>query len=254
MTGFVNFAELKQRTSIEDVLQALGLLSQLKGNGQQLRGKCPLHRSGGNREFVVTPAKNVWYCFGECQAGGDQLELYAKVKGIGVKEAAKELAGRMFTPPPAPEPEDEEEDGAADDGLSPLPYLDPHHPMLASLDITPATARAFQAGYAKKGIMRGRLAIPFHDGTGKLLAYVGVKKDEPDLYPKGFKPAEHIFNAHRIYAAERLHVTYRPIGVLKVFQQGMTNAIALCTPYTRVELNRLAQFMFRKHIDEVVFF
>ena len=67
------------------------------------------------------------------------------------------------------------------------------------------TAEAFGAGYAPKGIMRGRLAIPIHDRDGKLLAYCGrtVKDESPTLtFPNGFDPAAVIFNAHRIGGGE----------------------------------------------------
>ena len=49
--------------------------------------------------------------------------------------------------------------------------------------LTEETCQAFGAGYAPKGIMRGRLAIPIHDWGGALVAYCGraVEDESPTL-------------------------------------------------------------------------
>jgi hypothetical protein len=49
--------------------------------------------------------------------------------------------------------------------------------------VSPKTAAHFGAGFAPKGIMRGRFAIPVHVSTGILLAYCGraVKDESPVL-------------------------------------------------------------------------
>ena len=43
------------------------------------------------------------------------------------------------------------------------------------------TAEAFGAGYAPKGIMRGRFAIPLRDREGTLIAYCGRTVKDVDL-------------------------------------------------------------------------
>jgi hypothetical protein len=81
------------------------------------------------------------------------------------------------------------------------------------LGVSPETATAFGAGYAPKGIMRGRLAIPIHDRAGKLLAYCGraVKNESPVLsFPNGFDPAGVIFNSHRLVTGE-LYIVRDPV-------------------------------------------
>jgi len=65
----------------------------------------------------------------------------------------------------------------------------------------PETAAHFGAGFASKGIMRGRFAIPVHDPAGILLAYCGraVKDESPLLlFPNGFDPRIAIFDANRM--------------------------------------------------------
>ncbi len=73
MSTGIDFAELKQRVGIEQVIQMLGL--RVKQNGHQLRGACPICKEGGDRAFVVTPAKGLYYCFGTCRKGGDMIAL-----------------------------------------------------------------------------------------------------------------------------------------------------------------------------------
>ena len=80
---FVDFAALKQRVRIEDVLPELGL--EMKQHAGQWRGPCPACRSGGNRALVVTPDDDVHvgiYHLGEevdaaqCQGGGTDEAMF----------------------------------------------------------------------------------------------------------------------------------------------------------------------------------
>jgi hypothetical protein len=65
--------------------------------------------------------------------------------------------------------------------LRPLEYLQPEHKGVQAV--------AWGAGYAPKGSMRGRFAIPIHDRGGTLLACCGLKGERPTLtFPNGFDP------------------------------------------------------------------
>jgi DNA primase len=86
----VDFKALRQRVPIERVLDMLGI--QLKKTGAQLRGSCPICSSTSDRCFVVTPGLNRFWCFGDCQGGGDVIELVARVKQTSHKDAAHLLA------------------------------------------------------------------------------------------------------------------------------------------------------------------
>jgi hypothetical protein len=116
-------------------------------------------------------------------------------------------------------------------GLDPLTYLQPEHPAVQALRISPETASHFGAGYAPKGIMRGRLAIPIHDANGQLLAYCGRavgKESQTLIFPSGFIPAEVVFNAHRVVAGS-LYLMRDVVAVLKGFERGIDNSIAFLT-------------------------
>jgi DNA primase len=86
----VDFKALRQRIPIEQACVMLGIA--LKKAGAQLRGSCPICSHSSDRCFVVTPTLNRFWCFGECQAGGDVIELTARVRQLSHKEAAHFLA------------------------------------------------------------------------------------------------------------------------------------------------------------------
>jgi transposase len=91
----VDYAFLRQQITIEQVLKHLGHWDALRGNGQQLRGPCPLHPSAnpGGRTFSVNVPKNIFRCFhGECHAAGNALDLWAAYHHLPLHEAAVSLA------------------------------------------------------------------------------------------------------------------------------------------------------------------
>ena len=92
MSAYVDFKQLKDNVSIEQVVAMLNL--KPRKSGGQLRGRCPIHNGTTDREFVVTPAKGLFYCFGPC-GGGDLIALVAKVKDIPVRQAATLIAGHF---------------------------------------------------------------------------------------------------------------------------------------------------------------
>jgi putative transposase len=91
----VDFADLRKRVTMEQVLQRLGWLERLRG-GTQRRGPCPVHdRDGGperGRAFSVNLPRGVFRCFHpQCQAQGNTLDLWAAVHGLPLREAALHL-------------------------------------------------------------------------------------------------------------------------------------------------------------------
>lgn len=176
-----------------------------------------------------------------------------------MKEAAEFLATALAKPEiaspaspaktgPATVPENKKA------GLNPLTYLQPDHPAVQALGISPETAAHFGAGYASKGIMRGRLAIPIHDARGQLLAYCGrtVSVESPTLiFPNDFQPSEVIFNAHQV-RAEPLYLFSDPLQVLTASEGGIENAIAFLTDgISTQQLEMLASLMDERHCETV---
>lgn len=257
-TATLSFAEIKDNVSIEQALPLVGIA--LKKHGSQLRGVCPICKDGGDRAFVVTPAKGVYYCFGKCRAGGDMLTLVSRVKNCSVREAAEFIGASMGIPGKRSEaaatvPRDSSpQPRSGKEGLKPLEYLLSSHEAVQALGVMAETCGHFGAGFAPKGIMRGRLAIPIHDRAGTLLAYCGraVKEETPTLiFPNGFRPDTVIFNGHRIEQGDTIYVARDPLQVLLAFEHGVTNVVSFLGDITVDALHVLALLMDEKDVPSV---
>jgi DNA primase len=251
-TAFIDFVELKERVSIEQVVQMLDL--KLKKHGAQMRGPCPVH-GGGDRTFVVTPGRG-FYCFAEKQ-GGDQIALVSHVNAISAREAAGLIAERFMKMPEAAKPTEasaKATPSAQKGPLQPLSYLEAAHESVQALGVAPETAQAWGAGYAPKGIMRGRFAIPIHDREGVLLAYCGraVKGESPALlFPNGFDPHGVIFAAERVKSGP-LYLVRDPLQVLTAFEAGVENVVAFLTDgISAQQLEQLAALMDERKCESI---
>jgi DNA primase len=170
---FLNFEEIKAANPIGEVAEKLGL--NLNKSGASLRGKCPVCESSGDRNLVITPDKNVFFCF-TLGKGGDQLQLVSHVKGLGVKEAAAWLSGppKQDNPSKGNRSKEKDNGGEPSDGFKPLDYLVADHEAVIALGFEPGDADRLGIGYAPRGILRGKVAIPVRLANGKLAGYVGV--------------------------------------------------------------------------------
>jgi hypothetical protein len=82
----------------------------------------------------------------------------------------------------------------------------------------------FGSGYAGKGVLRGRYAVPVYGKDGTLLAYVGIavsKEQSPRLMFHNFDPGSAIFNAHRLAEGGDLIVCRDPLQVLLAVENGI---------------------------------
>ena len=86
----IDFARLKRDLPIEQVLDRYGV--SLKKSGRQLAGCCPIHGGSNPRAFVVSPEKNAWRCFADCDRGGSVIDLVVELEGVSPLEAARLLA------------------------------------------------------------------------------------------------------------------------------------------------------------------
>ncbi|WP_170162557.1 CHC2 zinc finger domain-containing protein [Methylocystis hirsuta] len=257
-TAQLSFSELKERVNIEQVLPLIGIT--LKRHQAQLRGVCPICKEGGDRALVVTPAKGLYYCFGKCRTGGDMISLVARVKDCSVREAAEFIAERMGitgsrSKAEATVPRDSSPQPlSGKEGLKPLEYLQPSHEAVQALGVAAETCEHFAAGFAPKGMMRGRLAIPIHDRAGALLAYCGrtVKDETPVLiFPKDFRPDTVIFNSHRIEQGDMIYVARDPLQVLQAYEHGVTNVVSFLGDITVDALHVLALLMDEKDVPSI---
>ncbi|MEU2662113.1 DNA primase [Micromonospora sp. NPDC007220] len=85
-----DIALVRERSSIADVIsETVTLRSAGSGN---LKGLCPFHDEK-SPSFNVSPARNVWYCFG-CGAGGDAIKFLMDAEHLSFVESVERLADR----------------------------------------------------------------------------------------------------------------------------------------------------------------
>jgi DNA primase len=88
---WVDFKAVKVAVTIEMVLYHCGVTG-LKKTGNELRGKCPIHRGANNKHFTVNLTKNVFKCFfAQCGAHGNVLDFVATMDQCSVRDAALKL-------------------------------------------------------------------------------------------------------------------------------------------------------------------
>lgn len=95
-------------TPIEKVKSYIAIVDVLRIDGIEYKpgklNKCPFHNDN-TPSMKIYPDTNSFYCFG-CQTGGDVLKYWMLSKGMGYKDAIKNLLDifRVDTPKDAPSP------------------------------------------------------------------------------------------------------------------------------------------------------
>jgi DNA primase len=213
---YVSFAEVKRNVTIPEVLEALEVTGQFTRKGDKLVGVCPLpqHQHGPkpNPEQFKADVKDgvwVWHCFGDCQRGGDVIELVKAITGhdnAHVRFWFAEKFGDRLTlgkpkktarpsaksckdeptderpqkespqTPPTP-PSDQPE---AEAPINPLGFrlnLDAGVPYLRERGLAAETVERYGLGLCGRGVLKGYVAIPVHRWPGEEgenpVAYLG---------------------------------------------------------------------------------
>lgn len=81
--------DIKARLTVEDVV---GAYVQLKKTGRSFKACCPFHAEK-NPSFVVSPEKQLAYCFG-CHKGGDIFTFVQEIEGVDFAGAVRILADK----------------------------------------------------------------------------------------------------------------------------------------------------------------
>lgn len=234
----------RSRVRIAQVLNALGRLHEFRVQGPRLIGPCPVHGGDNRHAFSVHRERNLWFCFTRCQRGGTVVDLVWLLSGRSWSRAARWLQQLAMATPD--DPSWETLAAPVRDYQAPAlfrPYtrrlgLDPAHPFFGKIDLAPNTLRHFEAGaWYGRGLLEGTVAVRLHDPDGNPLGYAGRRLDPgqardrgkwiwPPRYPKG----DSLWNWHRIDPASPsgLVVVESPWSVMKLWQAGITNAVALC--------------------------
>ena len=255
--GFIDFKELKRRTNIEAVVQMLGL--QMVQKGDQWRSPCPTCQRGGPRALAVNTTKQSFFCHASGNDYGDLIALVAHVRDISQQDAAKLITDHFGNSDTvhsvtvshrAPSPRRESPTGS----LRPLDYLEPEHEAVQALGVSPATATAFESGYAGKGVLRGRYAVPIKGRDGSLLAYVGVavtKEQSPRLLFHNFDPHSQIFRQECVAEGGDISVCRDPLALILAVENGVEDTLVsfLTEGITAQQFEQLSSLMDEKKIE-----
>ena len=264
MNTWINFKELREKLNFETVLRDYGV--EVKRNGTQHKGPCPLPGHDGERKapaFSAELNRGLFRCFG-CGRKGNVLEFAALMEGVdpengaGLRGVAVRLQekylkrkgdpsptqarAKPLTPPKGETPKVTAVNAPLDFELK---GLDPVHPGIQKLGFTEETARTFGFGVADRGSVKGRIAIPLHNYEGRLVGYAGriledgrISSENPKyVFPERrerdgvtheFRRAEILYNAHRISTPqEELLVVSEIEAVWTLLQCGWTAVIAV---------------------------
>lgn len=82
--------EIKQKIDIVDIVSEF---VPLQKTGKYYRALCPFHTER-HPSFYVFPERQIWYCFGACQTGGDVFSFIMKKENLPFGEALRLLAQR----------------------------------------------------------------------------------------------------------------------------------------------------------------
>lgn len=89
---------LKTDVSLARLVESSGVA--LEKRGRDLVGCCPFH-DDRTPSLVVTPDKNLWRCFGACDAGGDPIAWVMRREGVSFRHAVELLRGDYAPDPDA---------------------------------------------------------------------------------------------------------------------------------------------------------
>lgn len=269
-TNWVNFAEIRAKVSLEDVLFRYYRLDGLRRSGTKVTGPCPVHGGDNPRAFTAELTKNVWHCFTGCAGGGNQLDFVARKEGISIRNAA--LALQRFIREHEHEARESaptarttsssvptDDDGAEQSNSEPNAVLDldldldgSHDHLTAVRGLSPQTIAAFGAGYVGKGTLRGCIAIPIRNAEGSLVAYAGRRLRQKTIhqrgkyvFPRGFRKELELFNFHRarsVMETEGLVLVEGFFTVMHLAESGIHNAVAVMgSSISRAQCDLVAQ-------------
>jgi len=214
---WVNFRELREKLDFREVLTHYGVKINAK-NHVQHHGPCPLPAHEGPRRsssFSANFDKRIWRCFG-CNRQGNLIDWVCHMENLDpsnpgdVRKAALILANRYSItsdrPTPKAKPKENRPETAASRAIvnAPLDFtlkgLDPEHPYLNAKGFANETIGQFELGYASRGLMQGRIAIPLRNLEGQLIGYAGKIVDESLITEEN---PEYRFPSERIHDGKR---------------------------------------------------
>lgn len=80
--------KIKDKLDIVDVIKEYIPLQQA---GKNFKALCPFHKEK-TPSFIISPERQTWHCFGQCNEGGDVISFIMKYENVDFYSALKNLA------------------------------------------------------------------------------------------------------------------------------------------------------------------
>jgi len=211
---------------------------ELRLQGKQLRGRCPLHGGQNPTAFVVDPSGGVFFCHA-CGHGGGIATFIRLMEG-GASASRDGRALRDVRPRRLGLPllEPQRLARQREDLLRGLPEVepvyprDPSHPYFTDRGIAPSAVSALGGGvYTGSGLFRRRAVFPVWTPEGRLAGHIGRAIDpgaEPRyLSERGFRKSLLLWNERTERRADTVIVVEGVFDALAVIVAGFGNVVAL---------------------------
>jgi DNA primase len=241
---WVDYKEIKEKISLRMVLDKYQVFDSLKLSGLNYVGCCPIHQGSNTRQFSANLERNIWQCFGDCQAGGNIIDFVAKMENTTIRQAALLLKGWFIVgdnKAPSPAVRTGKKFAIKDKAAASLPLsfelknLQTAHPFFDEKRIKPETIQHFGLGFCTRGLMKGRIAIPLHNCQSELMGYCGraVEKDQEEKegkykLPPKFEKKRLLYNLNRLNKPiPSIILVESFLSVWKLHEAGLYNAVSL---------------------------
>src|SRR4051794_21757529 len=86
-TTWVDYEAIKTKVTKQAVFEGNKLAKDIRRQGSELHGRCPIHKGKGEESFRASVKKNCFHCF-SCGAKGNVMDFVAFMERCTVREAA----------------------------------------------------------------------------------------------------------------------------------------------------------------------
>lgn len=266
MPAWIDFKELRAQLDARAVLRLYNIQVHTKGDQATGLCPLPTHptRTDGSKRtpsFSINLTRGVWRCFG-CKQSGNLIDLACccdgldPTNGTDVRKTALKLREAFNLKQPMgdapPQQKQQVRDAPAAGAIAPgdgarkgsteyttsgtivvnpvldfdLKNLDPEHPYLRERGLSQGTVKQFGLGYASRGMLRGRIAIPLHNERGELVGYAGRLTKDRDIsqenpkyrFPSDRERGGQILAFRKSHLLYNLHRVGRPASVLTIVE------------------------------------
>lgn len=260
-----------------DIVQLISHHVQLKKNGSRYLGLCPFHNEK-TPSFVVTPNKNMFYCFG-CHEHGGPIDFHMKINQTSFPETIHQLAKELGISIDSNENSEYEcFDLITKWCQQNLKQQQAIMKQLLNRQVDQTTIESFKLGFMPSihpnalckvlnckmdvlvniGIVnennqlnrfRQRIIFPICDLYGQVIAFGGrsIQENQQPKYinspeTKHFKKNSVIYNLHKAKKQGYFILVEGYMDVIKLFRHGFNSAVAFMgTSFNQERIQNLLQ-------------